>query len=104
MKKLITTLAVGAFAFVGTAVEADARPHRSHHVPASQVYISGYHHGRPIYTEKYFIGYDCHGHPRYGYRTVSAPRRGYDRCGTDYHRGGGGYRSSGTRVSISFGR
>lgn len=79
MKKLITAIAIGAFAFVGTAVEADARPNggRGYNAPASTVYVSGYRYGRPVYTEKYFIGYDRCGTPRFAYRTVYAPSRGY---------------------------
>ena len=120
MKKLIATIAISAFAFIGTAVESDARPHRGgygHHDQSSQIYVSGYRHGRPVYTQKIFVGYDCYNRPVYRYRTVAAPRRHYDNhsshCDTGYGRGGynrGGYsnydnhRSSGARVSFSFGR
>ena len=87
MKKLITAIAIGAFTFAGTAVNADARPPSGHgyHTPSSTVYVSGYRHGRPVYTQKYFVGYDHCGTPRYAYRTVSAPSRGYSqRCDTRY--------------------
>lgn len=79
MKKLITAIAIGAFAFVGTAATSEARPNggRGYSAPASSVYVSGYRHGRPVYTEKYFIGYDRYGRANFGYRTVSAPRRHY---------------------------
>jgi hypothetical protein len=119
MKKLITAIAIGAFAFVGTALESDARPYggRGYQAPASTIYVSGYHHGRPVYTQKYFIGYDSCGRPRFGYRTVSAPSRGYSghggsHCDTRYDnrqpvRHGGYYDSrsrSGASVSFSFRR
>jgi len=115
MKKLITAIAVSAFAFIGTAVDADARPGyggQGYSAPASQIYVSGYHHGRPIYTEKIYVGRDRYGRPVFRYRTVSAPSRGgygggHDHCDSDYGRRSGGYydnrRSSGSRVSFSFG-
>ncbi len=79
MKKLITAIAIGAFAFVGTTATSEARPYggRGYSTPASTIYVSGYRYGHPVYTEKYFIGYDCYGRPKFGYRTVSAPRRHY---------------------------
>ena len=111
MKKLITAIAIGAFAFAGTAVQADARPHggRGYHAPASTVYVSGYRHGRPVYTEKYFIGYDRYGRPRFAYRTVVAPRRHHvQHCDVPYSRYDRGYygnrRRSGASVSFHFGR
>jgi hypothetical protein len=120
MKKLITAIAIGAFAFVGTALESEARPYggRGYQTPASTIYVSGYHHGRPIYTQKYFIGYDSCGRPRFGYRTVSAPVRHYQQphCDTRYsgHSYNQGYsqrsgyyddrRRSGASVSFSFRR
>jgi len=117
MKKLITAIAIGAFTFAGTAINADARHYgdRGYNVPASTVYVSGYRYGRPVYTERYFVGYDQCGNPRFAYRTVSPPARHYqERCETrhsdyGYYRGyDRGYydnrRSSGTRVSFSFGR
>lgn len=111
MKKLITAIAIGAFAFAGTAIQADARPHggRGYHAPASTVYVSGYRHGRPVYTEKYFVGYDRHGRPRFAYRTVGAPRRHHvQHCEVParYGRGHDHYdrRRSGASVSFHFGR
>ena len=118
MKKLITTIAVSAFAFFGTAVESDARPHRGgygHQSQSSQVYVSGYRHGRPVYTQKIFVGYDHCNRPVYQYRTVSAPSRRHGgqhgHCDTGYSRGGyssyngyGGRRSSGSSVSFTFRR
>ncbi|QTN32583.1 hypothetical protein HZ994_09645 [Akkermansiaceae bacterium] len=119
MKKLITAIAIGAFTFAGTAIQAEANPYggRGYHAPQSTVYVSGYRYGRPVYTEKYFVGYDRCGNPRFAYRTVSAPVRHYpQRCDTRYsgHGYSQGYgqhrgyydnrRSSGTSVSFSFGR
>lgn len=119
MKKLITAIAIGVFTFAGTAIHADARPNggRGYNVPSSSVYVSGYRYGRPVYTEKYFVGYDHCGKPRFAYRTVSAPSRGYaPRCdsrpSSHYGHGHGSYdggyydqrRSSGARVSFSFSR
>jgi len=117
MKKLIATIAVSAFAFFGTAVESDARPNYGgygHQSQSSQVYVSGYRHGRPVYTRKVFVGYDRCNRPVYQYRTVSAPSRGYggyhrghnNRCNTGYNNYGsyGGHRSSGSSVSFTFRR
>lgn len=115
MKKLIATIAVSAFAFLGTAVESDARPQYGgygHQSQSSQVYVSGYRHGRPVYTQKVFVGYDRRHRPVYQYRTVSAPSRGYggyhgghhDQCNTGYNNNYGGYRSSGSSVSFTFRR
>lgn len=117
MKKLITAIAIGAFTFAGTAVQADARPQsgRGCGTPSSTVYVSGYRHGRPVYTEKYFVGYDHCGNPRFAYRTVSVPDRGHSQhCEPRYSSyNGGGYhnrgyydnrRSSGGSVTFSFGR
>jgi uncharacterized membrane protein YgcG len=124
MKKLITAIAIGAFTFAGTAVNADARPPSGHgyHTPSSTVYVSGYRYGRPVYTQKYFIGYDHCGNPKFAYRTVSAPNRGYSQHHSTRHsgysnsRGHGSYgngsssryygnrRSSGASVNFSFRR
>lgn len=112
MKKLFTAIAVAALTFVGTSVNADAQyRHGGYNQPASKVYISGYRHGRPIYTQKYFIRYDRYGTPRWGYRTVSAPsyqNRGGVRSGYStrvYNNSGyGGHRSSGGRSSYRCGR
>jgi hypothetical protein len=117
MKKLITAIAIGAFTFAGTAVQADARPQsgRGYGPPSSTVYVSGYRHGRPVYTEKYFIGYDHCGNPRFAYRTVYVPSRNQSQhCEPRYssyngsHGYNGGYydnrRSSGGSVSFHFSR
>ncbi|WP_411827143.1 hypothetical protein [Luteolibacter sp. AS25] len=113
MKKLITIIAAGAFAFVGTTINADARPNGGKSVQhQSTTYVSGYRHGRPVYTQKIFVGYDRHGHPRFEYRTVSAPSRhvqssyrGHQVACPPVHRNSyDDRRSSGARVSFSFGR
>lgn len=100
MKKLITIIAVGVFGFIGTAVDADARPRcgSGYSAPQSTIYVSGYRHGRAVYTEKYFVGYDRWGHPVFRYRTVAAPRNQH--CGPTHYapRGNQG------RVSYSFRR
>jgi hypothetical protein len=100
MKKLITAIAIGAFAFVGTANNAEARPYweRGQSSPSSTTYVSGYRHGQPIYTERIFVGYDHCGNPRYTYRTISTPSRGGyggDRCDSR----SGGYGGHGNRNS-----
>lgn len=125
MKKLITAIAIGAFTFAGTSVKSEARPYegRGYSAPATTVYVSGYRYGRPVYTQKTFIGYDRCGTPRYSYRTVSAPVRHYGNRYSGYgnHRGHSSYghpsygdnyyggrcdsrRSSGASVSFRFGR
>ena len=123
MKKLITAIALSVFAFAGTAIHADAHCDGGdgYNVPARSVYVSGYRYGRPVYTERYFVGYDEFGNPRFAYRTISEPVRSYPQhCDSHYSDYGnsrgnpsyGGYnsgyyedrRSSGVRVSFSFGR
>lgn len=108
MKKAIIAIALGALALVGTASQADARPcgGRGYNIPANTIYVSGYRHGRPVYTEKIFIGYDCHGYPRFTYRTVySPPRRHVEPCRPAYtayrH---DPYGRSGATVSFTFRR
>lgn len=121
MKKLLATLAVSAFAFITTTSQAEAGHGRGGYnsPPQNQIYVSGYRHGRPVYTEKYFVGWDDCGRPRFAYRTVvghgghrgghhydrgydrgyqrdcDAPRYGYGHSSSRYH--------SGSRVSVSFG-
>lgn len=106
MKKLITAIAIGAFAFIGTAATSDARPcgGRGYSTPANTIYVSGYCHGQPVYTEKIFVGYDCHGHPMFTYRTVYAPARQYSPpCRPTYSSyQNSGYRQSYSGGSISF--
>jgi hypothetical protein len=90
---------------LGTTTHADARPYggRGYDTPANTIYVSGYRHGRPVYTEKIFVGYDCHGHPRFTYRQVYAPVRNYaPPCRPShnaYHHG-----HSGTTISFTFRR
>jgi hypothetical protein len=115
MKKLLTLIAAGAFAFIGTATEAEARHYESqgYNNAQSTVYVSGYHHGRPIYTQRYFVGHDRYGRPVFRYRTVSAPhyRSHQSYCAPSYrntsysrHHYDNRRHHSGTRVSFSFSR
>ena len=97
MKKLLIAIAIGAFALVGTAINTEARPcgGDGYRTPANTIYVSGYRYGRPVYTEKIFVGYDCHGHPRFTYRQVNTFvfRKGVSR----YHSGCASPRASGLR-------
>lgn len=109
MKKILTLIAASALTFLGTTVETEARPHQGYHAPASTVYISGYRHGRPVYTEKYCVGHDRWGRPIFKYRTLTS-RGGHaasrhNHCQPAYpsHHSRSHY-SSGPRVTISFGR
>lgn len=116
MKKAIIAIALFAFALVGTATNANANPYggRGYNAPANTIYVSGYRHGRPVYTEKVFVGYDCHGYPRFIYRAVYAPVRQYSQpCPpsyTSYNNGGynrsyNSYSSrSGSSISFTFRR
>lgn len=112
MKKLITAIAIGVLAFMGTAATSEARPYGGYgyHTPANTIYVSGYRHGHPVYTEKIFVGYDRYGHPRFAYRTVYAPRRHYvapcppPRYSGHYHGRPSYYGRSGTSVSFTFHR
>lgn len=69
IKTVLTTCVFAALTWLGTG-SADARPGCSPR-PSGRVYVSGHCHcGLPIYTERYFIGYDCQGRPVWGYRQV----------------------------------
>jgi hypothetical protein len=73
MKTIIAAI-TATFTLLGSIPSAEAAPCRGP-VVGSRIYISGYRScGTPIYTEKYFVGYDCHGRPVWKYRTVRAPR------------------------------
>ena len=113
MKKAIIAIAIGAFALVGTATNTEARPYGGNgcRTSANTIYVSGYRHGRPVYTEKIFVGYDCHGRPRFTYRTVYASVRKYaPQCPLAYstNHGGAHYQShhsnSGATISFTFRR
>lgn len=118
MKKLITLILTGGLAFFGATVDVEARPHHGYHAPASTVYVSGYRHGRPIYTEKYVVGHDRWGRPIFRYRTITPAGHSYrvprhhNYCPPAYSRGyhrnayyhNRGHYSSGTRVTFSFSR
>jgi len=100
MKNLLLTIAISAFAFIGTAVESEARPYRGghgHEVTSSHTYVSGHRHGRPVYTKKIFVGYDRFDRPVYKYKTVAGPRRGHHHHHAPRHRLHRG-------ISIHFGR
>lgn len=72
MKAIITVLSVAVLALLGTTTQAEARSHRK--APASHTYVSGYRScGTPIYTQKYFVGYDQCGHAIWRYRILPAP-------------------------------
>ena len=118
MKKLLTILATGVLAFAGTTLTADARPHHGngYRGPAPVTYVSGYRYGRPIYTQKVFVGYDSCGNARYSYRTVSAPRQQYRRTSytqtyrsprysnyrSNSYSNYGNYRRSGSGVRVQY--
>jgi hypothetical protein len=92
MKTIAVTLGTALLALLGTTISAEARySHRGH--PSSHVYVSGHRScGTPIYTERYFVGYDCRGNPIWGYRQiVHTPRRVVAPCPPQrvvYPRGG----------------
>jgi hypothetical protein len=105
MKKGIIAIAIGLLTLVGASTHAEARPHGGHgyRTPANTIYVSGYHHGRPIYTEKIFVGYDCHGYPKFTYQTICPPVRHYaPPCRSTY--GGHHHRRSGNSISFTFRR
>ncbi len=115
MKKAIIAIALSVFAIVGAATNADARPcgGNGYSTPANTIYVSGYRHGQPIYTEKVFVGYDCHGYPRFIYRAVYTPVRQYSQpcrpAYTSYNNGSynngsynnGGYNNGGYNRSYN---
>ncbi len=75
MKSALTTIAIIALSWFGSAPQAEARHSEN------RVYISSYLPcGTPVYTERYFIGYDHCGNPVWGtqvlrpaYRPVVRP-------------------------------
>jgi len=68
MKAILTTFAIAALALIGAAPEAQARHPHQH---SNRVYISGHRScGTPVYSERYFIGYDRCGEPVWGVRPV----------------------------------
>jgi len=70
VKTVLTTCLFVALAMLGSE-PAEGRPYSGGR-PASRVYVSGHCHcGLRLYTERYFIGYDCHGRPQWGYRQVN---------------------------------
>lgn len=74
MKAILTTLAIATLALLGSAPEAHARPY---HHSGGGVFISGHRScGTPVYSERYFIGYDHCGAPIWGTRIV---RQSYHR-------------------------
>ena len=65
MKTALTTIAAVALSWFGFAPQAEARHHEN------RVYISSYLPcGTPVYTERYFIGYDHCGNPVWGKRVL----------------------------------
>lgn len=71
MRSALTVCAIATLAWLGSAPVAGARPGCGG-PPAGRVYVSGHCHcGLPLYTERYFLGYDCHGRPQWGYREVN---------------------------------
>ncbi|MEO5916749.1 MAG: hypothetical protein ABIS50_21155 [Luteolibacter sp.] len=65
MKTILTTIAVISLTWLGSGQKAEARGYES------RVYISSYLPcGTPVYTERYFIGYDRCGTPIWGKRVL----------------------------------
>jgi hypothetical protein len=108
IKTTLTVCVVATLAWLGATPAADARPPSGYGHSASRIYVNGYCScGLPLYTERYFIGYDCHGRPQWGYRQVNRhyhqsyrpshcgpiQHRSYDDSRRYHDRGGyGGYR------------
>ena len=70
MKTTLTTIAAIALSWFGFAPQAEARHYEN------QVYISSYLPcGTPVYTERYFIGYDHCGNPIWGKRVLRTAYR-----------------------------
>jgi len=72
MKSITTaTATVIALILLGAAPTSEARCS-----PSSRTYISGHRScGTPIYTQRYFVGYDRCGHEVWGTRVVRSPYR-----------------------------
>lgn len=114
MKKLLTILSAAALAFTGMSTTAEARPcdRQGFRGPATVTYVSGYRNGRPIYTQKTFVGYDRWGNARFSYHTVRGHRkhhrkqkysRRYRDQGYGHHRYND-RRDSGLRISYTYSR
>ena len=96
MKKLLTLIAVSAFALVGTTVQADARPqynNGSSSYRGGGVYVSkSYSYGSPRYVSR-GSSYRGSNYRSSGYRSSGYRSSGYRSSG--YR--SGGYRSGGYR-------
>lgn len=65
MKTALTTIALITLSWFGSAPQAEARHYEN------RVYISSHLPcGTPVYTERYFIGYDHCGNPIWGKRVL----------------------------------
>jgi hypothetical protein len=65
MKSIITSFALAAVTLIGSTPELQARDHHQQ----NRVYISSYRScGTPVYSERYFVGYDRCGNPVWGVR------------------------------------
>jgi hypothetical protein len=89
IKTTLTVCVVATLAWLGASPSADARPPAYYGPSASYVYGNGHCSSNPpVYTERYFIGYDCYGRAIWGYRQVrsyySPPVRPSYRTPTPY--------------------
>lgn len=106
MKTIATVIAAIALA-LGASSKAEAREYRGDSYRSSY-YVSGRAScGTPIYTERFFIRVDRHGHPVWGYRQMPVSyhrsRGGYDR-GYYADRGGYGRECRDDRYDRGYGR
>ncbi|MCP5560179.1 MAG: hypothetical protein H7A55_20715 [Verrucomicrobiaceae bacterium] len=97
MKKLITLLAVTASFAVLSPASVQARDDHGHSSSRSVSHNCGSC-GSPVYRERTFNGYDRHGHPVFGYRTVGHSCRSSSGHGGGHGSGHGS--SSGGHISL----
>ncbi len=104
MKKFALVLAFIASSLVLTPSISEARDHgRGHHHDSRRVAYRCRDCGSPVYQERYFAGRDRHGHPSFGWRTISHrhPRGHGHHHGHDHGRDRGpSFSGAGFRIDI----
>jgi hypothetical protein len=71
IKTTLTVCVVSTLAWLGATPAADARPPVYYGPSASYMYVDDHCYSGPsVHTERYLIGYDCHGRAIWGYRQV----------------------------------
>ena len=71
MHRTVSLCLASLLSWIGMTAMADARSHRHGGCQPARTIVTRYCHcGLPRYSERVFMGYDCHGRPMWGYREV----------------------------------